>query len=83
MEGQHVLELMRAFFQDRMSPEQLAGFADIPARSVLTQSLDVVDFVVYLEDELKREIDLMQLESLFDLTFGGLAQEVSKLLVTA
>lgn len=61
MTPDEVLNLMKAYFVDKQPAEVLDTFAEQRPKALLTQSLDVVDFVVYLEEELEREIDIQQL----------------------
>jgi acyl carrier protein len=76
-----VLNLMKAYFADRQPPEVLDRFAEQSPRALLTESLDVVDFVVYLEEELGREISIQRLgQALLDKNFGELSVEVPRML---
>jgi acyl carrier protein len=76
-----VLDLMKAYFADRQPEPVMASFADQSPRALLKESLDVVDFVVYLEEQLDREIDINQLgEALLNKNFGELSVEVSRML---
>jgi len=69
-----IVDRMRAFFEGKQPPEVLAGFSELTPRALLKESLDVVDFVVYLEEELERDIDLSRLgEAIVSKTFGELA----------
>ena len=81
MEPEAILGRMKAFFQETQPPEVIASFSEQSPRALLTESLDVVDFVVYLEDELGREIDINELsQSLLNKNFGELAVEISRML---
>jgi acyl carrier protein len=81
MEPNEVLELMKAYFREKQPPEVLQTFAEQSPRALLKESLDVVDFVVYLEEELGREIDINQLgQALLNKNFGDLSTEVSRML---
>jgi acyl carrier protein len=76
-----ILSLMKSFFEGKQPPEILEGFAEQKPVTLLKESLDVVDFVVYLEEELGREIDMQQVgAALASLTFGELAEQVSAML---
>lgn len=80
MTGELVLERMAAFFADRQPEAVMAEFATLSPRTLLQESLDVVDFVVYLEEELGVEIPLQKLgEALYNKNFGELAAEVARL----
>jgi acyl carrier protein len=82
VESAAVLDLMKAYFADRQ-PEPVATFSEQSPRELLKESLDVVDFVVYLEEQLDREIDIHQLgEALLNKNFGELSEEVSRMLAT-
>lgn len=79
MEPSAVLTLMRAYFEGKEPPELLASFAEQSPRALLKESLDVVDFVVYLEEEIGREIAIQQVgEALMTMNFGQLAEEVAR-----
>ena len=81
MDSTAVLEMMKGYFTDRLSPEELAAFSELSPRGVLKESLDVVDFLVYLEEQLEREIDINQIgEAVLSDSFGALSDEVSRLL---
>jgi len=81
LEASAILERMRAYFDGRQPEEVLQGFAGQSPRALLKESLDVVDFIVYLEEELGREIPINQLgEALLNKNFGDLSVEVSKML---
>ena len=81
MTPDEVLNLMKAYFADKQPAEVLDTFAEQRPKALLTQSLDVVDFVVYLEEELEREIDIQQLgEAIISKNFGELSVEVSRIL---
>lgn len=80
MEPDAVLALMRGYFDGKQPPEVMATFAAQSPRALLTESLDVVDFVVYLEEELGREIDVNRFGPLLTHNFGDLSGEVSRLL---
>jgi acyl carrier protein len=76
-----VLEKMKTFFADRYEPEALEGFADKPAKDLLEESIDVVEMIVYLEDELGSRIDTNRIgPALANMTFGQLAAELARLL---
>jgi acyl carrier protein len=78
-----ILETMRRFFEGKQPPEVMASFATQQPRALLTESLDVVDFVVYLEEELGREIDMQKVgAALLSNDFGDLSVAVSQLLAT-
>jgi acyl carrier protein len=81
VEPEAILGRMKAYFEGKQPPEVLDTFAEQSPRALLKESLDVVDFVVYLEEELGREIDMNELsQSLLNENFGELAVEVSRML---
>ena len=84
MDTELILEKMKTYFAGKLSEEELATFAEQAPRTILKESLDVVDFLVYLEDELGREIDINELgDPILNKNFGELAQEVSRMLEPA
>ncbi len=80
MQAETILEIMRNYFIGRQPEEILTGFSDRRPTDLLTESLDVVDFVLYLEEELGLEVDVNRIgPALSRLTFGELAPEISRL----
>ena len=76
-----VLDVMKRYFEGKEPAELMARFAELPPKSLLKESLDVVDFLVYLEEELGRGIDVTRSSELFALpTFGDLAGEACRLM---
>ena len=81
MQPEAVLTMMKGYFEGKQPADLLQAFASVQPRTLLKESLDVVDFVVYLEEELGRDIDLNVLgEALLNKNFGDLAVEVSNAL---
>lgn len=81
MQPNDILETMKAYFAGKQPAEVLESFPSQSPKALLQESLDVVDFVVYLEEELGREIDINQLgEAIVNKNFGELSVEVSRLL---
>lgn len=81
MQPNEILETMKAYFAGKQPAEVMDSFSEQSPRALLQESLDVVDFVVYLEEELGREIDINQLgEAILNKNFGELSHEVSRLL---
>jgi acyl carrier protein len=77
MDQSTVLNQMKTFFVDKCEPEVLERFADTPATELLEESIDVVEFIVYLEDELGSRIDANKVgPALANMTFSQLAAEV-------
>jgi hypothetical protein len=78
MDSAAVLEVMRAFFKDRVPAPAPGDFGAQAPRALLKESLDVVDFIVYLEEELGCPIDTRELgEALMNRNFGELAAELA------
>jgi acyl carrier protein len=73
------LNQMKTFFEDKTEPEVLQRFAETPSTELLEESIDVVEFIVYLEDELKIKIDSNKLgPAVANMTFGELAAELCR-----
>jgi acyl carrier protein len=68
---------MRAYIAEEQSAEQLTHFADRPVREFLEDSVDVVTFVMHLEEELGVNIQLAGVgPALVHMTFKELAAEL-------
>jgi acyl carrier protein len=81
VQPEEVLALMKGYFAGKQPAAVLETFGEQSPRALLQESLDVVDFVVYLEEELGRDIDINQLgEALVNKNFGALSVEVSRIL---
>ena len=81
MDAEKIMALMRKFFSEKKSVESVENLQSQPVTALLSDSLDVVDFLMFLEDELqlKTEIDLTQFgPSLMNRNFGELAGEIAK-----
>jgi len=78
MEPDALIEVMKGYFVQRKFPaETFENFAEKQPRELLKESLDVVEFVVHLEEELGQEIDTNELgEALLNKSFGDLAVEI-------
>ena len=84
MQPEEVLALMKGYFMGKQPPEVLETFGEQSPRALLQESLDVVDFVVYLEEELGRDININELgEALLNRNFRELSGEVSRMLAEA
>ncbi len=84
MDADQIMALMQKYFSEKKSLASVENLGAQPVTSLLTDSLDVVDFLMFLEDELqlKTEIDLTQFgPSLMNRNFGELAGEISRWLV--
>lgn len=81
MSPDELLNVMKAYFEGKEPSEVLASFPEQYPKSLLKESLDVVDFIVYLEEELERDINIQQLgQALVDKNFGELSIEVARML---
>ena len=79
MDRDAVLERMRAYFERKQPPEVLATFGTQSPKVLLPDSLDVVDFILYIEEATGCEIDVNEVgEALMNKNFGELAEEVSR-----
>jgi acyl carrier protein len=79
MDQAAALQTMKNFFEDKAEPEVLANFPDRSATELLEESIDVVEFIVYLEDELKIRIDANKLgPAVANMTFADLASELCR-----
>jgi acyl carrier protein len=79
MDEATVLSRMKAHFEHNCPPEVLERFAATPVTELLTESIDVIEFIVYLEDELGSRIDANQVgPALANMTFGELAAELCR-----
>lgn len=77
MTKDEAIAVMSGFFAAR-GEEAPTDLENQRPREVLRESLDVVDFVVYLEEELKIQLDIQELgETLLGRTFGELATELA------
>ena len=77
MDANSLLGLMRSYFEGKQPPEVLETLSEQSPRALLKESLDIVEFICFLEDELQRDFDLAKLGSLLNKNFGELAVEVS------
>jgi acyl carrier protein len=76
-----VLNIMKANFETSASPEQLENFANVKATELFEESIDVINFLFYLEDELGPKIDASQIgPAMANKTFGELATELCRVL---
>jgi hypothetical protein len=76
-----VLDKMKAFFDGNYSPEELEGFVDKRATELLEESIEVVEFLMYLEDSLGSRVDATQAgPAMANMTFGELAEKLCRML---
>lgn len=79
MTSDDALQTMQRYFAGKAPPEVLERFDETPARNLLKESLDVVDFIVYLEEESGREVDIQEVgEALVGMTFRELADYIAR-----
>ena len=79
MDQADVLQIMRAHFEGNYDAAELEGFADKKATDLLTESIDVVEFLMYLEDKLGSGVDASKVgPAMANMTFGELAAELSR-----
>jgi hypothetical protein len=80
MDQAEVVQVMRAHFEGgTYEPAELEGFADKKATELLTESIDVVEFLMYLEDHLGPGVDASKVgPAMANMTFGELAAELSR-----
>lgn len=78
MESTEILAMMKKYFDGKQPPEVMENFGDQSPRALLKESLDVVEFIVQLEEELDKEIDINELsETLLNSTFRELSIQVA------
>ncbi|MGH7267895.1 MAG: hypothetical protein ACREMB_24020 [Candidatus Rokuibacteriota bacterium] len=81
MDPTAVEEIMRRYFAERAVPAVPEPFGEQSPLAFLKESVDVVDFVMHLEEGLRRDVDLNQVgEALVTMTFRELALHVSRTL---
>jgi hypothetical protein len=75
-----VLGKMRTFFEENDAPpEVLANLAEAKATGVIRESIEALEFLMYLETELGGTIDANALgPALANMTFGELADEICR-----
>jgi acyl carrier protein len=83
MDPNAILDVMKGYFAGKAPQETLDNFGETSPRELLKESLDVVDFLVYLEEESGKEIDIQALgEALLNMNFRELSEEVSRTFAT-
>jgi acyl carrier protein len=81
VETDAVLQTMRAHFEGNVPEEQLSRFAETKAVDMFEESIDVINFLFYLEDELGPKIDASKIgPAMSNMTFGELAAKLHQLL---
>jgi hypothetical protein len=72
---------MKADFEKTAPSEKLENFANVKATELFDESIDVINFLFYLEDELGPKIDASQIgPAMANMTFGELAAELCRVL---
>ncbi len=81
MDQAAVLSKMKAFFEETQPAEKLDHFADTKATEFFQESIDVLNFLFYLEDEFGGKIDATQVgPAMANKTFAELSAELCRLL---
>jgi len=81
VERDAVLSTMKANFEGTVPAEKLERFAETKAVDLFEESIDVINFLFYLEDELGPKIDASQIgPAMANMTFGELATELCRVL---
>lgn len=81
VDADELLTWMKSYFEGKQPPEVLANFGDRKPRELLAASLDIVEFVVHVEEKLGREIDMDSLgQSLLNSNFRELSETVVRML---
>ena len=62
MKKEGILDLMRTYFEKEKPKADLSNFSQTPASAILVQSIDTVEFLIFLETELDLEEDALDLE---------------------
>ena len=76
-----VLSTMKAHFEQSRPPEMLERLEDKRAMELLEESIDVIEFIMHLEDKLGSRIDANEIgPALANMTFGELATELTRTL---
>ena len=57
-----ILDVMRKYFEKQKPKPDLSNFSQTPASAILIQSIDTVEFLIFLETELDLEEDALDLE---------------------
>jgi hypothetical protein len=79
MEKQAVLEIMRSYFIGKQPESALESFGQKFPRAFMTESLEVVDFLVYLEDETGFHMDITEVgPAMLDKNFDELAARLAE-----
>jgi hypothetical protein len=81
MDQATVLDRMKAYFVDAVPQETLERFAEVKATELFQESIDVLNFLFYLEDEFGPKIDVTHVgPALANKTFAELSVELTRIL---
>jgi len=81
MDQATVLDRMKAHFDGPNPPAGLDRFAETKAMELFAESIDVVNFLFYLEDELGPKIDASRIgPAMANMTFGELAAKLTEVI---
>lgn len=81
MDQATVLERMRAHFEGQSPPHDLERFAETRAMDMFAESIDVVNFLFYLEDELGPTIEATRIgPAMANMTFAELSSKLCDLI---
>jgi len=80
VEKEGILDLMRKYFERQKPKPNLSNFSQTPASTILVQSIDVVEFLIFLETELDLEDDALDLEKFGPQLAGKSFGEIAGLL---
>jgi len=80
IDRKQVLVVMAEYFKENFSNVSQDNFEEMKASDVIKQSLDLVEFVLRLEERLELEININTLgEKLITKTLGELADDLVKI----
>jgi acyl carrier protein len=80
IDRQLILQAMREFVAEELPDRMPENFESATANEVIRQSLELVEFILFLEEKLGVEVNINQIgDSLITKNFGELAEELAKL----
>ena len=80
MQAEQMLAVMKKYFDEDQPPELMARFPEVRASQLVDDSIEVITFIVYLEDELGLSIKTDQLgPAIGKMTFQELAAELCRM----
>lgn len=80
IDRKQVLAVMAEYFRENFSNVPQGNFEEMKASDVIKQSLDLVEFVLHLEERLELEININTLgEKLITKTLSELADDLVKI----